>query len=416
VSSLILPRPSTHPDLYHGKYVASMFAETTRDLWYDPDDASTLYQDFAGSIPVTNEGQSVGLVMHASKRVLFRYTKSDLLNTDLWRGVGGPVASLNSDGSVRITRNTTTWYCGFGPRAGKITIPPGCAMRIKISARSFGNSYILSGEPYANWRDGSSVLHFPISNNSISSMDRVITNRTGGTIVSTEHPFPTGLGFYMSAPSSAGLPASDYIDVYDFEVTGYLPPAYQMTATSRPIYRRERSGYLDFDGVDDWLLTGMLDFSNTNKATILAGLRKLNSVGQFSHVVRLGTDQEGANGFYLAAPSISTQYNYSSYGSVQAFANTQDSSYAAPHSAVVTAYSDVSRPLVGMRVNGKLVSENQASQGSGMYSNRPVYIGRANNSPFRGRLSGLIVRGSLTDEFLLSHAERYLAHKTGVTL
>lgn len=62
-----LPLISTHPDRYHGKYVASMFASGEQGVWYDPSDLSTMFQDAAGTIPVTAVGQPVGLMLDKSK-------------------------------------------------------------------------------------------------------------------------------------------------------------------------------------------------------------------------------------------------------------------------------------------------------------------------------------------------------------
>jgi hypothetical protein len=47
---------------------SSLFAEGENGAWYDPSDLSTLYQDAAGTIPVTATGQPVGLVLDKSGR------------------------------------------------------------------------------------------------------------------------------------------------------------------------------------------------------------------------------------------------------------------------------------------------------------------------------------------------------------
>jgi hypothetical protein len=68
--------------------------------------------------------------------------------------------------------------------------------------------------------------------------------------------------------------------------------ATQSTTTRRPTLQQDTSGkyYLSFDGVDDYLSTGSIDFTATDKMTVMAGLRKFNPLGQFSHLVRLGTN------------------------------------------------------------------------------------------------------------------------------
>jgi len=45
---------------------ASLFAGGTEGAWYDPSDLSTLFQDSAGTTPVTTAGQPVGLMLDKS--------------------------------------------------------------------------------------------------------------------------------------------------------------------------------------------------------------------------------------------------------------------------------------------------------------------------------------------------------------
>ena len=47
---------------------ASLFAGGIAGAWYDPSDLSTLFQDSAGSTPVTASGQPVGLMLDKSGR------------------------------------------------------------------------------------------------------------------------------------------------------------------------------------------------------------------------------------------------------------------------------------------------------------------------------------------------------------
>ena len=47
-------------------YPASLFAGGTDGAWYDPSDLSTLFQDSAGTTPVTASGQPVGKMLDKS--------------------------------------------------------------------------------------------------------------------------------------------------------------------------------------------------------------------------------------------------------------------------------------------------------------------------------------------------------------
>ncbi|WP_420229036.1 hypothetical protein ACOBWA_08420 [Psychrobacter sp. ER1] len=44
-----------------------MFAGDKQGVWYDPSDLTTLFQDAAGTTPVTKDGDPVGLMLDKSK-------------------------------------------------------------------------------------------------------------------------------------------------------------------------------------------------------------------------------------------------------------------------------------------------------------------------------------------------------------
>ncbi len=48
--------------------IQSLFANNEQGFFYDPNDLSTMYQDAAGTIPVTVAGQAVGLIRDKSGR------------------------------------------------------------------------------------------------------------------------------------------------------------------------------------------------------------------------------------------------------------------------------------------------------------------------------------------------------------
>ncbi len=48
--------------------IKKLFANGEQGFWYDPNDLSTMYQDAAGTVPVTGAGQPVGLILDKSGR------------------------------------------------------------------------------------------------------------------------------------------------------------------------------------------------------------------------------------------------------------------------------------------------------------------------------------------------------------
>ena len=422
---LALPLRGSTPELYHGKYVAGMFGSGEQGVWYDPSDLSTMYQDAYGTTPVTAVGQPVGLILDKSKRVIFKITKADLLDNAKWTGynsVSGnrPTAVQLADGTVRITRNSTDTYVAFAPMANAYSLPPGCVVHFKYSVRSNTNNLTkFSGEPYYNWRNVNPYCFEYIPSASVLTKNTVAINYTAAPITTSSSGWaPTLFGFYMAGADHA---ADEYIDVFDFEITAYAPAARQLTTASRPTLQQDSSGkyYLSFDGVDDYLSTGSIDFTGTDKMTVLAGVRKLRD-SPIGTVVEASTNSETNDGafFMTAPPGGGNTFLFGSRGTQLFYAYTPVGGvWAAPISVVQSGISEIASKVI-MRLNGALAAQQLASQGSGNYGNYPLYIGRrgGTTNPFSGNLYGLIVRGAQTDDLHLTHAEKFLAYKSGVTL
>lgn len=51
-----------------GQRIKKLFANGEQGFWYDPNDLSTMFQDAAGTVPVTAVGQAVGLIKDKSGR------------------------------------------------------------------------------------------------------------------------------------------------------------------------------------------------------------------------------------------------------------------------------------------------------------------------------------------------------------
>jgi hypothetical protein len=67
--------------------VRNAFANAEKGVWLDPSDFSTLYQDSAGTTPVTAVGQSVGLILDKSQN--FKFGPELVTNGDFSNGTTG---------------------------------------------------------------------------------------------------------------------------------------------------------------------------------------------------------------------------------------------------------------------------------------------------------------------------------------
>lgn len=64
---------------------ATLFTGGQQGAWYDPGDITTLFQDSAGTTPVTASGQSVGLMLDKKQGLIFG---SELLPTGVLVKIG----------------------------------------------------------------------------------------------------------------------------------------------------------------------------------------------------------------------------------------------------------------------------------------------------------------------------------------
>lgn len=203
--------------------------------------------------------------------------------------------------------------------------------------------------------------------------------------------------------------------------------ASQSTAAARPVLKRSGDGryYLFFDGVDDCLFTGNINFSANDKMSACAGVRKLSDAA-IGIVAELSATIASNNGsFNIAAPGsiFATTANFATaLKGDGSFTGYDCNLYAAPFSAVITALYDIGAGSrvneVIPRVNG-LVNQStpggSANTGSGNFGNYPLYVGRRNNSTlsFNGNLYSLVIIGRLLSDIEIQQVERWINRKTG---
>jgi hypothetical protein len=202
--------------------------------------------------------------------------------------------------------------------------------------------------------------------------------------------------------------------------TGSTATAYQKVGLTSDVTesgKRDCWGLL-FDGSDDSLQTASVDFSATDKMTVMAGVRKLSdaAIGMIAELTASANSNNGA--FYLRGPGvIGANYYFASGGTALNQTGTPEN-YAAPITNVISCSADISAPLCRGRFNGAEVINSTSSQGSGNFANAAVYIGsRAGSSlRFNGLLYTLIIRGATTPTGTIADFERnLLARRCGVT-
>jgi hypothetical protein len=197
-------------------------------------------------------------------------------------------------------------------------------------------------------------------------------------------------------------------------------------ALSIPAYQRvvDASNYdtasfpcrIKFDGFDDSLQTAAVDFTGTDKMTVVAGIQKLSDAAG-GIVAELSSSSVNPGICSVRAPTSSGANNFSfqnrgvSTGSATAV-------LAAPTIQVLTGQGNIGGNTATLRLNGAVAATNTDAQGGGNYGNYVINVGRRNaaSAPLNAYLTRLIIRGAATPDSQIIKAERSTALKMGLPL
>lgn len=386
-----------------------LFGAGEQGIWIDPSDFSTLYQDSAGTTPVTAVGQPVGLAL--DKRLGLVLGSELIANGGFSGGVTTGWTANNatlsvSGGELVIDAASTTQPCAYQA----LTVTANQSYRLTAKYRSdVANAIAKSARLRVGSENSGGTIftgpHEVTANGVYIELTTVFTPTVSTVYVLLE------VGSAAAYGSAGDKAYFDNVSVKSLAGNH----AYQTTAASRPTLQQDSNGlyYLSFDGTDDSMATPSINFTGTDKMTVWAGVRKLSDAAA-GIVCELSASVSANNGsFYLAAPaSPNPHFNFSSRGSTQVTVTA--SPFAAPITSVLNTVGDISGDIASIAINGVTVQTSSVDQGTGTYGNYPLYIGRRNNAslPFNGRIYQLIVRGAASNAGQIAATEAYVNAKT----
>lgn len=364
---------------------SSLFALAEPGVWYDPSDLTTLFQDTAGTMPVTAAGQPVALALDKSRGLV--------LGSELATGWLDSASGWTLDAGWSVASGALSGGAGVnGAFASRpLTTVVGRWYRIDITVAS------LSGGLQFSVRQGT------ITGTQLASRD--IANTTGSYSLLFSAATTTSVVRFGDFLSSVLISSLSIRELPGFHAT-------QATTASRPTYQVV-SGRpcLSFDGVDDFLQTSTIT-PGIDKVQVFAGARYLtNTTAQ--DVVAYGFPLNGS--FALMSPR-SAGVNHISWRAGGTSIGLNDYSVSPPVTFVVAAVSDIPSDVLNLRYNSINVSPSIAEQGTGNYLAYPLFIGRRGGTtlPFSGNIFSLIVRfGTNLDASTISSTETWVNSKTG---
>lgn len=434
---------------------SALFEAAEPGVWFDPSDLSTLYQDSAGTTPVTAPAQPVGKMLdksgrgnHATqstsasrptyaivpatgRRNLLTY--SEQFDNAVWTVVN---ASVSPDATQAPAGTTSADKLVENTANSQHAIVVTSSSRPTINFGNYTHSIYFkaagrtSASIYNNGTSGGAGAVFNLSTGSVSSFggaqyvsssiasagnDWYRASLTflsvGGTAALTVYLGTEFAGQTYTGDGTSGI----YIWGAQTEL-GSTVTAYQKVVTSYEVTEANIASlsYLSFDGVDDSMVTSTIT-PGIDKVQVFAGVRKLVDSPQ-GVVAETGTS---TGVFTLAAPRTGNgrrDFGLSSTGTLSSGATSGDV-YPSPILTVLTGLGDIGGDLATLRVNGTQAAQSSADQGTGNYLAYPLYIGRraGTSFPFTGNLYSLITRfGANLDNGRIAQTESWVSQKTGV--
>lgn len=415
--------------------VEPLFANGEPGLWIDSSDLSTLFQDTAGTTPVTAPGQQVALALDKSGRggrliqptALARLTlgrhpvggrRNLLTNTECPNGTGdltsgGQVTAVADieGGRTGLRLNNTTanaWAYKTNPLAAGSS----CSLSVTVEMEDgappvFGGGAVSGLNTFALVAGGPTLVPTVIERVGTKVWRCGWSGTSGGT---------GGVGIFQATTNQQRR-----IKVTGFSlVPGTDPGAYQRVTSEWDVTEAGKRDcwYLAFDGVDDFMVTEVaLDLSSTSKLAIFAGLRADLPTGTACWIELSELSNFTPGCFYSSAPLVSSGVQCGSAlsvrgatgaGSVLNIAGFMSSPSVVTHQIDTSAY-------MRSRING-VQTQTAFTQGGNFAAGRKLYLGaRAGTSYFfKGRLYQLVIRGAETPDAQVLAVEADLKAKMGI--
>lgn len=195
--------------------------------------------------------------------------------------------------------------------------------------------------------------------------------------------------------------------------------ASQSTPTARPVLGQDGAGryYLSFDGVDDFLVTGNVNFSATDKMSIFSGFTKLSDATTSKTLLGLSINPISTLSTFIVNTTQtigSGIYGWRIRGDSTA-TGLPAAGFSSPITSVLTCLGDISGSLRTMRVNAIQRATSSLAIGTGNLISAPLFIGSigGGSSFFNGYVYSLIAVGSLASSSQIVETETWVNAKTG---
>lgn len=378
-----------------------LFANGEQGAWYDPSDLSTLFQDAIGTVPVTADGQPVGL----------------MLDKHAWGGetleqvvAGQPERLTNGD----FSEGSTGWIVNNTDATHIVTFDAG-TMRYQsdttVPVLEFRQLNVLTtGKLYEITTVCSAYESGTLKSSSLG--EAVIVTGPGARTIRA----------VATSPHFAALRGTANVDITLDSISIREIPgnhATQPATASRPTFRTDGAlHWLELDGVDDAMATPQFAWG-TDKATIVHGSYRADESTRI--IFEFSPSISGNPGTFYVVSKSGAVANWASSSRGSAGNSSDQQAYvniAGPDTAVITATHDIAASLTRVRRNGVYGVDGVGNKGTGNFRSAQLFMfARGGGSlSFNGRFYGAILINRILSADEVVAAETWMAAKAGVTL
>lgn len=443
---------------------AVLFAAGEQGVWFDPGDLSTMFSDTAGTTPATvgsgvarindksGRGNHATQSTSGSRPILARHPASGRRN--LWTYTRQLSNAAWNKSGVTITDDAATAYDGSATLDKLVAGSTGLNAIYRLSGIGNGVAAVISFDAKAGSK---SVIQIGINAALGGTIDRRanfnLANGTLGSVdagtTATITPVPGVSGLYRCSATFTGVSTSATAnvvismqdstsaareanstagDIYlgDIQIeAGSIPSDRQIVASTYDVTEPgvQSIYHLVFDGSDDFLVTGSIDFTGGDKISAWAAFRKLSN--SFGIVAELSASAQGANPGSFAISAGGNGLGGSPTGSLgdqlqgsSILGTDTGTGFPAP-ATLVTSHAFNIGAATGateavINVNGVAQTMNATggagTAGTGNFGNYPIYIGSRGGSSqrFSGNLYGVIIRAGVSSADQIGAAERWM--------
>ena len=388
----------------------SLFASSEKGAWYDPSDITTLFQDAAGTIPVTAAGDSVGKMLDksgnnahatqstAGKRPIYRidpygYSYLEFDGVDDFMAT----SAINLTSTARVTASVGLLVDQTNRAAGirRVTYSgywgnnPAWFNTATSTATSVATNFTIASEP---------------SNTSEQYYGVFLADYTGTWT------------FNLSCDDEASLWIGDSAG-YGYTIGNALvSAAYNTGVVSATINMVAGEYYLIRLMYGNGPAGGSLELTYSHTGQTATN----NFTGKLFYdpagvAICTGGDPASVNGtFLIGAPSSAADHSFYLRGTSTIQARVQNQVMG---DDILTGIFDIGQATKELELVPRLsgVTETDISwvgtnAGTGNFGNQPLYIGSLGGTGvfFKGHIYGIVVRGALSTSTEITNTESWI--------